>query len=190
MNEIEIFVQILIGLGLATATGFRVFVPLWALSLFSMTGYVELVHSFEWIGTTPAFIVFTVALIIEIIVYYVPLLDNIMDLISMPIAIVASILVTSSYVDGIDPWLKYTILIIASSALTVIAKSIMSWIRGASSAFTAGIGNGIVSTGESIASVLLTIGVIFFPALIVVALIPLLMLFMRKKRKSKESGAY
>lgn len=182
--------QILIGLGLATATGFRVFVPLWALSLFSLTGYVELVHSFEWIGTTPAFIVFTVALIIEIIVYYVPFLDNIMDVISMPIAIVASILVTSSYVDGIDPWLKYTILIIASSTLTVIAKSMMSWIRGASSTFTAGIGNGIVSTGESIASVLLTIGVILFPALIILVMILFLLLFIKKNRISKESGAF
>lgn len=184
----DILVQILIGLGLATACGFRVFVPLWALSLFSMTGYIDLIDAFDWIGTMPAFIIFSVALVAETAVYYIPFLDNFMDTISTPVAVIASAVVMSSYIDGIDPLIKYTLLLIASSSLTLGVKSAMSGIRGMSSVFTGGLGNGFVTTGESIASIFFSVGVILFPILSVFIIVPFI-LFVRKKRKRKREKA-
>lgn len=185
----ELVMQILIGLGLATACGFRVFVPLWALSLFSLTGKIELVDSFNWIGTTPAFIIFSVALVIEIMVYYIPVLDNAMDVISTPVSVIASAVVVSSYVDGIDPLLKYSLLLIASSSITLVVKSIMSGVRGVSTTTTAGLGNGLVSTGEWILAILLSVGAILFPLLSILFIIIVVWMIRKRKKKRKENGA-
>jgi len=159
---LDLFVQILIGFGLATACGFRVFIPLWALSLLSLAGKVELVESFQWIGSTPAFIIFSVAVLVEIGVYYIPILDNFIDLVATPFAVVASAVVMSSYIEGIDPLIKYTLLLIASGTVTAVTKSLMAGVRGMSTSLTGGLGNGVVSTLEWILSIVLTVGVLLF----------------------------
>src|SRR5688500_4357950 len=50
----ETLVSIGVGLALAAAAGFRVFVPLLALSLAARGGWVELSPSFDWLASTPA----------------------------------------------------------------------------------------------------------------------------------------
>jgi len=181
----ELFVQILIGLALATACGFRVFVPLWAISLFSLTGYIELADSFSWMGTIPAFIVFTVALIFEIAIYYLPFLDNFVDIVATPVAVIAGAVVMSSFVDGIDPLIKYTLLLIASSSLSLIIKLYMSGIRAFTSTFSGGTANMFVSTVEGIASIFLSVGAVLLPILSVLFVIPVFLFAKRSIRKMR-----
>lgn len=179
----ELFVQILIGLALATACGFRVFVPLWVISLLSLTGYLDLANGFSWLETWPAFIVFTVALLFEIAIYYLPFLDNFIDIVATPVAMVAGVVAMSSFIDGVDPLIKYTLLLIASSSLSFMVKSFMSGVRAFSSTFTSGIGNGFISTVEGIASVFFSVGVILLPLLAVFIIIPIFLYSKRKIRK-------
>src|SRR4029079_6096529 len=90
--------SVLIGLGLAAACGFRVFVPLLVMSLASRAevGHLVLADHFAWIGSTPALISFSVASVLEIAGYYIPWVDNLLDTVATPTAIVAGILVTAS----------------------------------------------------------------------------------------------
>ena len=85
MNHMETILAVITGIGLSAACGFRVFVPLLALNLASMYGYIHLAQGFEWIGGYYATIAFASATILEIIAYYVPWLDNIMDAIALAI---------------------------------------------------------------------------------------------------------
>ena len=61
MSSIDPLLSIGLGLGLAAACGFRVFVPLLAISLGALTGHIPLSPGFAWIGTVPAAIAFGTA---------------------------------------------------------------------------------------------------------------------------------
>ena len=101
----DLLLSVLVGVGLSAACGFRVFVPLLITSIAALSGHVELAAGFAWIGTYPALIAFAVATCLEILCYYVPVVDNFMDTISTPAAVIAGIVVTASFVDGLSPFL-------------------------------------------------------------------------------------
>ena len=79
MNE---FLSVALGIGLAAACGFRVFVPLLFVSIAAKAGKLALVSSFQWMGSDAAMIAFGVATAIEIAAYYIPWLDNLLDTIA------------------------------------------------------------------------------------------------------------
>jgi hypothetical protein len=70
--EMETILAVITGMGLSAACGFSVFIPLLALYLASMYGYINLAPGFEWIGENFAIIAFASATILEIIAYYIP----------------------------------------------------------------------------------------------------------------------
>jgi uncharacterized membrane protein len=64
--------SIVLGIALAAATGFRVFLPLLVVSAASYTGHLTLDDDFTWLGTSSAPIMLSVASLVEIVAYYVP----------------------------------------------------------------------------------------------------------------------
>src|ERR1700747_1255550 len=57
----EMLLSICVGIGLSAACGFRVFVPLLVMSIASMSGHLTLAPGFQWIGTYPGLVTFSVA---------------------------------------------------------------------------------------------------------------------------------
>ncbi len=102
-----------LGIGLAAASGFRVFVPLLVLGLAAHWGYVPVGESFAWVATTPALLMLAVAALFEIAAYYVPGLDNLLDAIAGPAAVIAGIAVSAAVMTDLPPMLKWTLAIIA-----------------------------------------------------------------------------
>src|ERR1041384_958545 len=113
----EIFLNICMGISLAAACGFRVFVPLLVLSISAMTGHVTLASGFQWIGTWPALTTFGVATAVEIAGYYIPWVDHLLDTIATPAAVIAGIVATGSMLTGIDPYLQWTLAAIAGGGV-------------------------------------------------------------------------
>jgi hypothetical protein len=161
----ETLLGLMVGIGLSAAGGFRVFVPLLGLSIASMTGYINLSSGFEWIGTWPAIISFGTATILEIGAYFIPWLDNLMDTITAPAAIIAGTLMTASVVGDIPPFFKWVLAIIAGGGTSGIVHLGTATMRGTSSATTAGLGNFLVSTIELIGSILTTFLAVVLPLL-------------------------
>src|ERR1051325_11800845 len=89
----ETVLSICIGIGLSAACGFRVFVPLLVMSIASLSGHLTLAHGFEWIGSYQALVAFAVATCVEIAGYYIPWVDNLLDTIATPAAIIPGTLV-------------------------------------------------------------------------------------------------
>src|SRR5207302_1413632 len=87
--RMETLLSICVGIGLSAACGFRVFVPLLVMSIASLSGHLPLAHGFEWIGSYPALIAFSVATCVEILGYYIPWLHHVLDTIASPAAVVA-----------------------------------------------------------------------------------------------------
>lgn len=152
-----------IGLGLAAACGFRIFVPLLLISLASRGGHLELAESFEWMASTPALVAFASATLAEIGAYYIPFLDNLLDTLATPSAAVAGVLATGSQVADFDPLLGWSVAIIGGGGVAGAIQGLTTLTRGFSSAATAGFGNPLLSTAEAGASVLLTILAIVVP---------------------------
>src|SRR5438128_7363090 len=109
----ETLISICIGIGLSAACGFRVFVPLLVMSIASLSGHLPLAHGFEWIGSYPALIAFSVATCVEILGYYIPWLDHVLDTIASPAAVVAGTLITASLVTNVGPFWKWSLAVIA-----------------------------------------------------------------------------
>src|SRR5436309_10151393 len=109
----ETLLRVCVGIGLSVACGFRVFVPVVVVSVEGLTGHRTLSHGFEWIGSYPALVAFSVATCLEIAGYYVPWVDNLLDSIATPAAIIAGTIITASLVTHTSPFLKWTLAIIA-----------------------------------------------------------------------------
>lgn len=165
--------SICLGLGLAAAAGFRVFVPLLVMSVAAYTGNLELGQGFHWIGTLPALVVFTSATCLEVGAYYIPWLDNLLDTVSAPAAVVAGSVVAASTFTEMDPLVKWTLAIIGGGGLAGIVNGATTLTRGASTATTGGLANWALSSFELGASFLLSTFAILLP-LVTMALVVLL----------------
>lgn len=111
------------------------------MSIASLSGHLTLSYGFQWIGTYHALVVFATASILEIAAYYIPLVDNLMDSIAGPAAVVAGIVVAASSMIHMDPLLKWTLAIIGGGGTAAIFHGSTTLLRGASTALTGGIGN-------------------------------------------------
>lgn len=184
MSNSETVLSILLGLSLSAAVGFRIFVPLLVMSAASMNGYLNLASGFEWIGTLPALITFGAATLFEIVGYFIPFFDNLLDTIAAPTAVIAGTIVMASSIVELNPLLKWILAIIAGGGAAGLVQSLTTIIRGTSSVTTGGIGNPIISTSEAGASFGISVLAIFFP-LVVGILILLLIVWSFKKLANK-----
>ena len=141
-------------------------VPPLIVSLAAMLGFVDVGESFEWMATWQAALAFGVASLFEFAAYYIPAVDNLLDTIAVPLSAVAGTVLTASLFTGdIPPAVQWVLAAVAGGGTAVAVSSGTSAIRGASTVTTAGLGNGLVSTGELGASVGLSIVTIVQPIL-------------------------
>src|SRR5437867_891619 len=162
----ESFLSFLVGVGLSAACGFRVFVPLLVVSIASYTGHLQLSSGFEWMGSTAALIAFATATVLEIAGYYIPWVDNLLDTISSPAAVIAGTVVAASVAADMSPFLKWTLAAIAGGGIAGIVQGATVLTRGASSAGTGGLANPLVATAELGGSLITSILSLVMPLLV------------------------
>jgi hypothetical protein len=164
----ETVLSIFLGIGLSAACGFRVFVPLLVMSVASLAGHLQLAPGFAWIGTYPALLTFSVATCLEVAGYYIPWVDNVLDSLATPAAIVAGTLVTASMVSHVSPLMKWTLAVIAGGGVAAAVQGATVIARGASSLGTGGAANPLIATIELGGSLVTSIAAILAPVLVVV----------------------
>jgi hypothetical protein len=164
-------VAILVGIGLAASCGFRVFVPLLVASGASLSGYLPLSDGFQWIGTWPALVAFIVASAFEVIAYYVPWLDNLLDTIASPLGVVSGVILFAASVTELDPLLHWSLAIIAGGGSAAVMQGGTVATRLASTATSGGFANFIFSTFELMAGFLLAVISIVAPILAVILML-------------------
>lgn len=188
MNDFENIVSVLLGISLAAAVGFRIFIPLLVMSIASMGGFLSLSSGFEWIGTLPALIIFTAAAIFELGAYFIPFIDNLLDIIAGPTAVLAGTIVMASSIVEMDPLYKWTLAIIAGGGAAGLVQSLTSFTRGASTLTTAGLANPVVAFTETAASVGISSFSILFPTIVGILVLILLVWPLRKLWNKVKEG--
>jgi hypothetical protein len=188
--EKEIITGVAIGLGLAASCGFRVFVPMLVASIAAKMGIFPVHEGFQWLAGWPAIISFGTATVVEILAYYIPFVDNLLDAITTPLAICGGTLLMTSVLPVDNDFLKWVTGFIfgGGAAATIQGGSVLT--RLASTKMTAGAGNAVVATGEHAAAFGTSVLSLVIPLIVAALLILLIIYFILKfgerifKRKS------
>lgn len=183
MDTIDIIISLFIGVGLAAAVGFRVFLPLLLLSLAGYFNVIPLNPDWLWVGSLPAISILAVASSIEIFGYYIPWVDNLLDTIAIPLATLAGTVVMVATVADLDPAITWGLAIIAGGGTAAVIKGNTSVARLGSSTTTAGLANPILTTLETGTSTLMAVVSIFLPIIAIVLVIFILFVSFRFYKK-------
>lgn len=175
--------SIFLGIGLAASVGFRVFLPLLALSLAAYNGLWELNASWQWLGSLTAVITLGVAAVVELFAYFIPWLDNLLDSLAIPLAGLAGTAVVVSTVAGLDPVVTWSLAIIAGSGTATAIKGAAAGGRMASTLSTGGLANPVVATVETGTAAVMSLASILAPVVAAVLVVVVLALVYRVYRK-------
>lgn len=181
----ELLLTVCLGIGLAAAAGFRVFLPLLALSLAAFFDYLPLNEGWQWLGSTPALILLATASVIEIFAYYIPWVDNALDVIAVPLATIAGIAMFFATTADFDPLFTWSLALIGGGGTATLVAGTTAAGRAASSATTAGFANPVFSTLETGTSILITILALILPILAAVLVVIIIYVLIRRYKKRK-----
>ena len=174
MDILEIILSLSLGLGLAAACGFRIFIPPLMMGLGSRFDLYELEGSFIWVGEDWAIALFAIATLLEIGGYYVPWIDNLLDTVATPAAVIGGIFVTSASLEGdVDPSIQWILATIAGGSTAGVIQLGTVATRAVSTGVTGGLANPVVSTLEALASIICIL-LSFFLAIV----IPFVLIFL------------
>ncbi len=185
----ETILGLCIGIGLSAACGFRVFVPLLVMSLAAIMGWFEPMKGFEWLAMPSVCMALAFATLCEIGAYYIPWVDNLLDTIATPAAMVAGTLTTMAVSSGeMSQFASWAAAIIVGGGTATAVQMSTVAARGVSTATTGGIANPVLSTGEWIGAFVLSILAFLVPVLVVVLGIVAMIWFVRWLKAKKHAS--
>ena len=189
--DLHTLIEIILGISLSAASGFRVFVPLLALSTAAVVGHIDLPTDFDWIESPQALAVFAVACVLEIGGYYILWFDHLLDIAATPAAILAGTIVTASLAPDMNPIVQWTLALVAGGGTAGITKGLMNLLRATSTATSGGLANPVVATVELVVAIALSVLAVTLPVVagivvigfLVFAISKLWQFFSRLKRR-------
>ena len=128
MSNVDLAMSVVLGIGLAAATGFRLFLPL--------------------LGTPAAIIMLGTAAIAEVVAFYIPGVDNLLDTLATPGAVVAGTVMSAAVMTDLPPIVKWTAAVIAGGGVAGITQGFTAMLRAKSTVLTGGLGNSAIATAE------------------------------------------
>ena len=163
MSELDVLLSLALGVGLAAAVGFRVFLPLLVMGVAARLGYLPLGESFDWLVTSPALAMLAVAALVEVIAYYIPGVDHLLDALAAPAALVGGTIAAAAVLTDLPPVVKWATAIIAGGGAAGLLQTTTGAIRLQSTAMTGGLGNSVVATAELFGALLVSVLAIALP---------------------------
>ena len=174
------FAGIALGIGLAAATGFRVFLPLLIAGLAAHFGFIPLSENFQWLASTPALLMLGTAAAAEVLAYYIPGVDHALDVMASPATLVAGAVASAAVMTDLPPSVVWPVAIIGGSGIAGLTKSRTALFRAKSGLMTGGLGNPVVATGETTGATGLSLFAIALPLVAQVVVVVLLFWVVRR----------
>lgn len=191
----ELITAVAIGIGLAASAGFRVFVPMLVAAIAAKAGILPLNESFQWLASWTSIAILGTATIVEILAYYIPVVDNLLDTIATPMAVVAGTLLLTSVLPIDSELMKWITGAAVGGGSAAVVQSGSALTRLTSTKLTAGVGNPVVATVENVAATgtsILSLVIPFFVLAIFLLLVVLIFTSLRRRlrqspHKSREA---
>ena len=189
----DLALSIVLGIALAAATGFRVFLPMLIVSSAAYAGHLQLDSSFAWLDTPSALTMLSVAALAELLAYYVPVIDNLLDTLTTPAALIAGTIVSAAIMTDVPPMVKWTAAVIAGGGVAGLTQGVTAILRAHSTVLTGGLGNSVIATAELGGAVLISFLALVAPAaavaLVILFLLVAIRLLRRLFRRAKSSDS-
>lgn len=192
MDIAQIILVILMAVSLSACAGIRAFLPPLAVSLLSLGGYITLAPQFAWMARWDVALVFGIAAVLEIVADKYPGVDNLLDGVGLVVKPLAGALLASSVITGMDPLIAISLGIIVGGGVAGTVHLAKAKLRLASTAFTGGLANPVVSFIEDVFAVIGTALAVIWPVVLAVVLIILAVLiwrFVKGRPAAAHSGA-
>jgi hypothetical protein len=178
--SIASLVGIALGIGLAAATGFRIFIPLLIAGLAARFDVLPLGESFQWLASTPALLMLGTAAVVETLAYYIPGVDHALDVLAGPATLLAGTVASAAVMTEIPPAVMWPLAVIAGGGAAGLTKGSTALLRAKSGVATGGLANPVVSTVETVGATGIALLAIAVPVLCLVAVVALLWWAARK----------
>lgn len=181
----------LLGLGLASATGLRTFLPLLMLALadkFELFG-IRLNDQMDWLGSWPAISALTVAAVAEFAGDKIPAVDHALNAVGYVTRPVAGAVAAGSVFWAVDPTTAAVAGVIVGAPTALAFNAAQTGVRVGSTATTGGLGNPVVSLIEDALAMLMVIVAFLAPIIIPLVLVILAILVFRLARRIRDRPA-
>ena len=179
----DTLLAIAVGLGLAAACGFRIFVPLLAASIAANTGNLAVAPGFDWLGSPVAMVAFGTATVLEVTAYYAPWLDHALDTITTPAAMIAGMVTSASVLVDVPPLVKWAVVLIGGGGIAGLMQGATVALRTKSGLFTGGLANFAVASVELVGATTTAILAIIVPFVALALIVMLLVMSWRALRR-------
>jgi len=181
----------LLGLGLASATGLRTFLPLLMLALAARFEVfdVRLIEQMEWLVSWPAIAALGVATTAEFLGDKVPAIDHGLNALGYVTRPVAGAIAAGSVFWAVDPAMAAVAGLIVGAPAALAFNAAQTGVRVGSTATTGGLGNPVVSLIEDVLAFATVIVAFLAPILIPLVLLVLAVVVFRLARRIRERRA-
>ncbi len=194
--------ELLTGTGLAVAAGLNAYVPMLVLGLAGrFLDFVELPAAWAWLENEWVLLILGVLLVIELVADKIPAVDSVNDWIQSIVRPAAGGIVfgtgaatqtaavsdPSAFFES-NAWVP----VVTGVVIALLVHGAKMFVRPAANALTAGAAAPVLSTGEDIGALMLSLFAILIPILVIVALIGLVVLvfsIFRRLRTQRRSVA-
>ena len=186
-TQVSILVtQVASGIGLAACAGLRAFLPLFIVGLAGRLEWIPLTGKFEFLASTPALIVFGVAVLVEFLADKVPVVDHFLDSIQAFVKPIVGAVLAASVLAELTPLQASVLGLVTGGTVAGAIHLTKANLRLVSSATTAGLGNPILSVIEDLGALLGSVMALIVPLLLVLLLVGVLIgvwSFIRRVRR-------
>ena len=173
------------GIGLAACAGLRAWLPLLLAGLLARAGVLELGPSFRFIASNQALILFGVATAVEMLGDKIPAVDHTLDALSTVLRPAAGSLLVASVLWRVpDPLTALALGVAVGAPTALVPHAAKSALRAASTAFTGGLANPLLSLLEDLAAVLVFVFTIVLPVAVALVIILVAVLLVRRHAAS------
>ena len=124
-----------------------------------------------------------VAALAEVLAYYVPVIDNLLDTLATPAALVAGTVVSAAVMTDVPPMVKWTAAVVAGGGIAGLTQGVTGMLRAHSTIFTGGLGNAAIATAELGGALLISFLALAAPAAAIALVILFLLLAIRLLRR-------
>lgn len=180
----------LLGLGLASATGLRTFLPMLMLAVaakFELFG-IRLIDQMDWLASWPAISALAIATVAEFAGDKVPAIDHALNAVGYVTRPVAGAIAAGSVFWAVDPTAAAIAGVIVGAPAALAFNAAQTGARVTSTATTGGLGNPVVSFIEDALAFLTVILAFLAPIVVPVVLIVLAILVFRLARRIRDRG--
>ncbi|HEX9203561.1 MAG TPA: DUF4126 domain-containing protein [Vicinamibacteria bacterium] len=181
---VELLPALALGVALAACAGLRAFFPLLLAGILARAGWLDLGPSFQFLASNRALVLFGVASLVEILGDKIPVVDHALDALGTPLRPAAGALLAASVLGKVsDPLIALALAAAVGAPAALVPHAAKSALRAASTTFTGGIANPILSLIEDAASLVLFVLAVLVPLVVVGLLAVALVLISRTLRR-------